>query len=270
MTKGRSSNSTTSTNSNNTCSSGASSSSSDMQIELMTTLFSKIVEQMKRDQQQLIEVITDKFNQQLLDLHDENAKLKAKLAVIEERMVSTQLHLINKNSCSATDSVNTASPISLEKGSTSAWSNVARELAQNTTSISESPALKAKKKMLQGIGTNTTTYRIKPAPKKQPQQYPTKIFLTRIAAETEECEVKEHVKDVFCLDVDVKKLDTKHPSYSSFLISASSSNYKTLLDETKWPASSAIRRWYEPRTTPADNEDTVTDKSGEVDQSTKD
>ena len=55
---------------------------------------------------------------------------------------------------------------------------------------------------------------------------------------------------MFSLDVDVKKLETKHPSYASFMITTNTSGYRTLLDESKWPSDAAIRKWYEPRSKP--------------------
>ena len=218
------------------------------QHELLSALIDKIMGQMKRDQQQLIEVITSSFNQQLRDLHNENTVLKTKIALIEERMASTQLHLLNNNNNvdqrSVVDPVSNV-PNTQQSASSSSWANMAKELAAKP--ISDSPALKAKKKMLKGTGDNNQAYKIKSAPQKQ---YPTKVFLTRVAAATEEVDVKEHIKEMFSLDVDVKKLETKHPSYASFMITTNTSGYRTLLDESKWPSDAAIRKWYEPRSKP--------------------
>ena len=60
-------------------------------------MFNKTAEQRELDQQQLIKVLTNNFNQHLLGFHDENAELGTKLAVLEEQMVNNQTCLLNKN-----------------------------------------------------------------------------------------------------------------------------------------------------------------------------
>ena len=53
-------------------------------------MFNKTAEQRELDQQQLIKVLTNNFNQHLLGFRDENAELGTKLAVLEEQMVNNQ------------------------------------------------------------------------------------------------------------------------------------------------------------------------------------
>ena len=103
--------------------------------------------------------------------------------------------------------------------------------------------------MLQGTGN----YKIKSAPQKP---RPTKLFLTRTAPDTKDDDIKDHIRDTFSLDVNVQQLTTKYPSYASFVITTTTTDYKQLLDDSKWPTNIALRKWYEPRSKPLEKVDT--------------
>ena len=111
--------------------------------------------------------------------------------------------------------------------------------------------------MLQGTGN----YKIKSAPQKP---RPTKLLLTRTAPDTKEDDIKNHIRNTFSLDVNVQQLTTKYPSYASFVITTTTTDYKQLLDESKWMTNTAIRKWYEPRFKPFEKVDTPDERPGET------
>ena len=244
-------------------------------LDLITAMFEKVTQQMKRDHEQLISLLTSKFDTQVKDLQCENSELKAKLAALEERMVATQLHMMSVSTASnndnnnirrdntlsttinnSTTTVNHATTTTEQANASpgndnsNSWTTVAKRRAAERTRVGA--ALRAKK-MLQGANDNNEC-KLKSAPKRE---YPVKAFLTRIAAGTEASEVKEHINKMFSLDLSVEKLNTKHPGYSSFVIETCPGDIDKLLDGSKWPINAALRRWYEPkpRSTAANHEE---------------
>ena len=114
------------------------------------------------------------------------------------------------------------------------------------TSITHRPTPQKAPKILKGTGKNVgSSSRISGCPK---PTFPVKVFVSRLAPDTETSAVKTHMNDVFSfLPTDIEQLTTKHDSYTSFLITTTSDRLQDLLDGSRWPADSFIKRWYPAR-----------------------
>lgn len=216
----------------------------DEYVAMMATMFEKVIDQMKRDQQQLIEVITNKFDNQIRDLQVENSELKSKLAVLEHRIATTQINMLNNTK----DTNNTKDNIAFANGPnqrTNFNQQTSPSKPTYASKLTGNGNIKPFTKLVKGTGEDKWTLKSAPA-----REFPAKIFITRLAPEVEAQEVSKHIKETFNLELEVEKVETKYPTYSSFMIKTTSVNFKILLDEAnaeKWPRNAALRRWYEPR-----------------------
>ena len=67
------------------------------------------------------------------------------------------------------------------------------------------------------------------------------VYVSHLDPKTTSAEVAVHVLRYTSLTVRPFKLKAKHPSYSSFFISANKRQQETLLDAKIWPQSSQLR-----------------------------
>lgn len=91
-------------------------------------------------------------------------------------------------------------------------------------------------------GTKTSACDLKTCAR---QPYPVKVFITKLDPGMKAEQLQAHIDLNFELETKVEQIGTKHPSYASFLIHASSSNYQTLLAADKWPSGILMKRWYD-------------------------
>ena len=226
----------------------------DDHYTLMTEMFERLINQMKYDQQQLIEVITSKFDNQIRDLQTENSELKSKLAVLEHRVATTQINMLNnanaKHTMTAPAIAASYMPATRQEqgNNTEHRSEQSKPTYASTLQTNKRPFTRLVK------GTGEGKWNLKSAPARK---FSVKVFLTRLSPDVEPRNVIQHIKETFDIETQVEKVTTRYPSYSSFMITTTFNNSKTLLDENnaeKWPTNAALRRWYDAKPKTAENE----------------
>lgn len=75
------------------------------------------------------------------------------------------------------------------------------------------------------------------------------IFLSRLGPDETETSVKNYVQVKCNRNINVRKLITKHPGYSSFHIECSREDLQGLLSPKMWPRNALVKRFYAPRHT---------------------
>ena len=67
------------------------------------------------------------------------------------------------------------------------------------------------------------------------------IFVSRLGPDTTTDQLKNYVKDSFDKDVEATKLQTKYPTYSSFVISCNLDDKDLFLNPTSWEEGVLVR-----------------------------
>lgn len=226
----------------------------------LTKMMEKIISQMKLDQAELIQQISDKFNSQLIILNETNAELKCKVAVLEEKLASnTTSSQLSRQQLSSIPSL-LQNPSNSNPSNTHLPPNGTTRVDQTngpfspvtahtrTTKASYANTLaNGLPKHINGTGKNCISGQLKPIPKRS---YPIKIFVSRLDPTTETNTLTSYIESSFGLKIEegeITKCTTKHPSYASFIITTSSANLSLILDGDKWPENILVKKFYEQR-----------------------
>ena len=227
-------------------------------IQSMSDMFLKLINQMKNDHKEVVELLNDKFSTQLLQLQDQNANLIERISMLEKQLLSSK-----QNNIAISTSRRQAMQSS-EENATSSQSNIDTPLlysqAINTVNLNRNQQMANKnRKYIKGTGLNCSkASNIKSAPKKS---YPSKLFLSRLDVDTAPTDLQAHIQTCCELKIDLEKfekLPRKFPNqtYSSFVITAIPDQIDTLLNGNNWPEHVIVKKYFEPSKNKSTAQDT--------------
>lgn len=223
-------------------------------LSTVTIMFDRLMKQAKIDQSELIQLLTDKFNMQLSELTSNNAALQCKVAILEERLANAQITMIrtepsksmltNQSSNQPPNTTRSSAIYTHQQLSTPNGSQINPTTTTRPHKPTYSDTLRS---VINGTATVDTSSRLKVAPKKV---FPTKLFVTRLDPDTTKDDLISFLTSAFNLtfnEEDIEKRTTKYPTYSSFVITTTTQHATTLLDGSKWPERTLIKRFFTPK-----------------------
>lgn len=117
----------------------------------------------------------------------------------------------------------------------------------HSTPVSNNRSFSQKPTNADKLVTGTDNSKLKVAPKKV---FSIKLFATGLALETTRDDMKSYLYDNLKFtfeEKDIHKRLTKYPTYSSFVITTAMNHINTLLDGSKWPDGTSLKRFYDPK-----------------------
>lgn len=207
-----------------------------MELSTIVEMFERMFQQLKQDHTELITMLSEKFESKVQTLTDANMDLQCKMAVLQERLGSSQLKMLQheEKAAAATTTSTYADKLKLNQN-------------RSPASNSNSPVAKPKR-FIQGTGDSCKTSAIKSAPVRP---RPVQVFVSRLDPNTTAAQIRTHVNECFELTLqesEVEQLTAKYPSsYSSFVIKTTSDMLNIFLDGCKWPENALVRKYFPPR-----------------------